>query len=149
MTSENVKTVNRKIGFITLGGLICGLVLSFNLWLVNFIGYLAVFTNLIFIGLIFLFFIASYKLVFGLDLKAAPSLLIGFPVFLIGLAILSFFDDFGSQTYYTAFGKQELIKEWFAYAGVMTTVLTFIFRPLYNWKRRNNDNSIGTEKQQC
>jgi hypothetical protein len=148
MTTENKIRLKRISGFIILYGLICGLVLSFNLWLINFISYLAIYTNLIFIYIIFLFFIRTYKLVFGIDIKVVPSLIIGFPVFLIGLAIYKFFYDFGSTTYYTEYGKQELIKEWFGYAAVMTTILTFIFLPIYNWKRRNKKYSIESEQQQ-
>ncbi|HEX8017627.1 MAG TPA: hypothetical protein VF465_20540 [Flavobacterium sp.] len=145
MTTENKIRLKRIYGFIIIYGLICGLVLSFNLWLINFISYLAIYTNLIFIFLIFLFFIRAYKLVFGIDIKVVPSLIIGLPVFLIGLAIFKFFYDFGSTTYYTEYGKQELIKEWFGYAAVMTAILTFIFLPIYNWKRRNKKYSIESE----
>nr|WP_315248151.1 hypothetical protein [uncultured Flavobacterium sp.] len=145
MTTENKIRLKRIYGFIIIYGLICGLVLSFNLWLINFISYLAIYTNLIFIFLIFLFFIRAYKLVFGIDIKVVPSLIIGLPVFLIGLAVFKFFYDFGSTTYYTEYGKQELIKEWFGYAAVMTAILTFIFLPIYNWKRRNKKYSIESE----
>lgn len=148
MKSENKIRLKRIYGFIIIYGLICGLVLSFNLWLINFIGYLAIYTNLIFIFLIFLFFITTYKLVFGIDIKVMPSLIIGFPVFLIGLAVFKFFYDFGSTNYYTEFGKQELIKEWFGYAAVMTALLTFIFLPIYNWKKRKKNYSIESKQQQ-
>ena len=148
MASKNKIRLNRIYGIIIIYGLTCGLVLSFNLWLINFIGYLAVYTNLIFIFLIFLFFITTYKLVFGIEIKVMPSLLIGFPVFLIGLAVFKFYYDFGSTTYYTEYGKQQLIKEWFGYAAAMTAIVTFICLPIYNWKKRNNSYSIKSEQQQ-
>jgi hypothetical protein len=137
MTTENKIKLHRIPGFIILYGLLCGLVLSFNLWLVNFIGYLAIWTNLIFIFFLFLYFIKTYKWLIGTDVKILTSLVVGIPVFLIALAIFKFFYDFGSTIYYTDHGRKELVMEWFGYAVLMTVLLSFVFLPIYKWKNRN------------
>ncbi len=137
MTTENNIRKNRIPGFIILYGLFCGLVLSFNLWLINFVSYLAIWTNLVFIFFILLLFIKTYKWVIGIDIKVVSSLIIGFPVFLIGLAIFQFFYDFVSNIHYTLHGRQELIKEWFGYAALMTALLALVFLPIYRWTQRN------------
>lgn len=90
MPTENKIKTNKTLKFIILYGLICGLALSFNILLANLISYLAIFTYFILLFFIFHFFIKTYKRIIGVDVKVVNSLIVGFPVFLIGWGIFQF-----------------------------------------------------------
>jgi|CXWK01.1.fsa_nt_gi hypothetical protein len=136
MPTENKIKTNKTLKFIILYGLICGLALSFNILLANLISYLAIFTYFILLFFIFHFFIKTYKRIIGVDVKVVNSLIVGFPVFLIGWGIFQFFSEVGSIHHYTNHGKQKLLVEWLEYAALMTIIQAFVFVPIYKLIKR-------------
>ena len=76
-------------------------------------------------------------MVIGIDINKISSLIIGFPIFLIALAVFKYFIDIGSTIQYTDHGRQELLIEWFGYAALMSVILSLVFLPIYRWTNRN------------
>jgi hypothetical protein len=122
----------RVIVFILSYGVLSGLILSFNLWLTNYVSYWAIFTGLLLLFFIFFFFIKLYEYIVHTKLTRKRSLFHGFPVFLIALIIFNYFIDFNGTIHYTNYGKLELIRNWSCYGASMTFFLTFIILPLYD-----------------
>ncbi len=138
-SKQNIK-LKRILEFIILYGIICGVILSLNILLANLISYLAIFTYFILLFFIFHLYIKTYKWFIGADVEVAGSLIIGFPVFLIGLSIFQFFTDLGTIHNYTQHGKQKLLIEWIEYAALMTGILALVFVPIYKLKKRFKNN---------
>ena len=121
---------NRIPGLVIFYGAFCGLVFSFNLWLGNFISYLAVLTQLFFVILICLLYIRAYKRTIGEELKIGTALITTFAVFLIGLLIFNFFRDPDSSIKYSEHGRQELLLQWLGCAALLAVINSLVILPI-------------------
>lgn len=142
MKTRSQVRYNRIPAFILLYGLCCGISLYLNFLLIPLIGYAAILTQLFVVFNIFFFFIRVYSRLIRTDLKIITSILIGLPVFLLGLAIFKYFSDLGTNIQYTDFGRRALLDDWINYSLLMTGILSFIFLPIHKWKNRESDQKI-------
>jgi hypothetical protein len=136
MKTQSQVRYDRIPAFILIYGFCCGISLYLNFLMVPLIGYSALLTQLFILFNIFIFFIRVYKKLIRTDLKITTSILIGLPVFLLGLASFKYFSDLGTNIQYTDSGAKELLKEWINYSFLLTGILSFIFLPIHNWRNR-------------
>lgn len=120
------------ISFLIISGVISGIIMSINFWLSNFIGYLAFFTHIILLFILFISYLKSYKKVFKKDMSISAFLLFGLVSTMIAMLLFQFLREIiNSNTHYTTIGRIELLKEGITFSLIFTSIFGFIFLPLY------------------
>ncbi|MCL9805481.1 hypothetical protein NAT51_08105 [Flavobacterium amniphilum] len=132
MMKKNPSTQFKTILLIIIYGIISGLLMSINLYLVDFLGYLIIFTGLFLELFLLLSFPKTYKLILKSELTVINGLFVTFPAALICIIIYRFSEIYGKNIVYTDFGKKELMGETILSAILITLIMSFIVIPIQN-----------------
>lgn len=129
-------SLQKNLLFVLVMGIALSLLLIGNFVLNRLIGYWVIYTGIAVVFFTMFLLIKTYKAYLGKDLRFPFTLLIGFPVFLVGTFLFSLFLEYNSPgttiySYYRYGIVLNTLEETIKVAFPVTVVFVLVFVPIY------------------